>query len=823
MGTSGPSPSVTRDDTRCVFSQRDRPHAPLSTAEVADRLDCQKGTARQHLEALAEDGDIQSRRVDDQRRVWWLTPASGTDQPSDSPELGAFIEAVDDYAIFRLDPDGVVRSWNEGAARIKGYPEEEIVGEHFSTFYTDEDVEEGVPEQNLRAAAARGRLEDVGWRVRKDGSRFWANVTITAIRDEDGSLRGFTKVTRDMTEQREYEQQLREERDLTEQVLETVPVSVFVADTDGELVRANERVFERLGVDDSDLGGFGVDSWDIYDEEGDPISFDDWPWKRVIETGESVYGFECQVDVPEAGRRWLSVNAAALDDGQFDDERVVFAVDDITGRKERERDLRRESGQIEKLLRTAPIAIAVQDAAGNTVMANRHAQQTLGLSEREFIDDSTETVEWEIFDAQGELLEPSETPSARVLSTGEPVYDEEIVIEPPESERILFRVNAAPVFGPDGDIERVITTGEDITELKEREQQLEQRKDELETELSEILGRISDAFYALDEEWRFTHLNDSAAEIMQKPRAELLGRKVWDVFPDAEGNVFWEKFHAAMETQEPVNFEFLAEEFDTWLEFTVYPSKSGLSIYFRDISERREYERKLETSNERLEQFAYAASHDLQEPLRMVSSYLQLVERRYAGELDEDAREFIEFAVDGADRMRNMIDGLLEYSRVGTHGDPFESVDLNDVLADVCEDLQVRIEESGADIEAESLPEVDGDPGQLRQVFQNLLANAIEYSGDDPPRIDITASRDGGAWLISIRDEGIGIAPEDADRVFEVFQSLDSSTEHSGTGIGLALCERIVERHGGDIWVESELGAGATFSFTLPAIGTDSE
>ncbi|QLD90087.1 MEDS domain-containing protein [Natronomonas salina] len=234
--------------------------------------------------------------------------------------------------------------------------------------------------------------------------------------------------------------------------------------------------------------------------------------------------------------------------------------------------------------------------------------------------------------------------------------------------------------------------------------------------------------------------------------------------------------------------------------------------------DRKNRERALEESNERLEQFAYAASHDLQEPLRMVTSYLRLLEGRYGDELDEEAEEFIDFAVDGADRMREMIDGLLEYSRVETRGDPFEPVAVEDVFDDVLADLQFQIEESGAEITVDDLPRVEGDASQLRQVIQNLLENAIRYSGDTPPRIRVDATRRGREWVVSVRDDGIGIDPEDQDRVFTVFDRLHSREEYEGTGIGLALCQRIVERHGGDIWVESEPGEGSTFSFTLPAL-----
>ncbi|AHF99643.1 histidine kinase [Halostagnicola larsenii XH-48] len=231
----------------------------------------------------------------------------------------------------------------------------------------------------------------------------------------------------------------------------------------------------------------------------------------------------------------------------------------------------------------------------------------------------------------------------------------------------------------------------------------------------------------------------------------------------------------------------------------------------------------LERSNERLEQFAYAASHDLEEPLRMVTSYLSLLEDRYGDELDEEGEEFIEFAVDGADRMKSMIDALLEYSRVETRGEPMEPVDLADVLATVTKNLEIQIAESDATIELEELPRVMGDRGQLQHVFQNLLSNALEYSEDEPPRVTVSASRDDSMWIVSVQDNGIGIPRESQEDIFEVFERLHTREEHAGTGIGLALCKRVVERHGGDIWVESEPGEGSTFSVSLPTVGPQRE
>jgi len=235
----------------------------------------------------------------------------------------------------------------------------------------------------------------------------------------------------------------------------------------------------------------------------------------------------------------------------------------------------------------------------------------------------------------------------------------------------------------------------------------------------------------------------------------------------------------------------------------------------------RETRAELERSNEDLEQFAYVASHDLQEPLRTVSNYLQLLERRYGDELDTDAEEFIEFAVDGAERMHEMIQALLEYSRVDTRGNPLDPTDLGSVYEQACRNLNVAIEESDASITADDLPTVRGDESQLVQLLQNLLDNAIKYTGDRDPRVHVSAERADGRWVIAVEDNGIGMAPEETERVFEIFERLHGRESYSGTGIGLAMCRKIVDRHGGDIWVDSEQGEGATFSFTLPAVNDD--
>lgn len=258
------------------------------------------------------------------------------------------------------------------------------------------------------------------------------------------------------------------------------------------------------------------------------------------------------------------------------------------------------------------------------------------------------------------------------------------------------------------------------------------------------------------------------------------------------------------------------------------PSGDGVLVLgvIRDVTPLARAEEALKLANEELarsnaelEQFAYVAAHDLQEPLRMVSSYVQLLAKRYKGQLDADADDFIGYAVDGAQRMQRLINDLLAFSRVGSRGQAQVETSAGAIVEQVREQLRIAIDESGTELVVGDLPTVIADPTQLAQLFQNLIGNAIKFHGPQPPEVRVEARAAEGEWLFTVADNGIGIQPQYADRIFAVFQRLHSTQEYPGTGIGLAICKRIVERHGGRIWLESELGRGSTFQFTLPLSG----
>jgi len=326
-------------------------------------------------------------------------------------------------------------------------------------------------------------------------------------------------------------------------------------------------------------------------------------------------------------------------------------------------------------------------------------------------------------------------------------------------------------------------------------------------------------------------VNEAFTQIIGHPREQAIGRTTIDLGMWAEPEE--RKIYAAEMEQtgrvvaRETTFRrasgevFVAELASETLELD--GSLCVLSV-IRDVTQARQAERELlhrtedlARSNRDLEQFAYVASHDLQEPLRMVINYTQLLQRRYSDKLDDDAKDFMGFAVEGARRMQTLITELLAYSRVETKGQPFESANLDAALDEALRNLRVAIEDAGAVITHDEMPVAFCDQAQIRQVFQNLIGNAVKFHGNEPPRIHVGVRREADVWVISVKDNGIGIESEYFEEVFRIYRRLQSREAYPGTGMGLAICKRIIERHGQHLWVESAPGLGTTFFFTLQA------
>ncbi|MCI0506657.1 MAG: ATP-binding protein [Gammaproteobacteria bacterium] len=351
----------------------------------------------------------------------------------------------------------------------------------------------------------------------------------------------------------------------------------------------------------------------------------------------------------------------------------------------------------------------------------------------------------------------------------------------------------------------------------------------------QLLEAAPDAIIVVDHSGRITLANGMTETNFGYRPEELIGQPIERLIPGRfrEAHVHHRDNYLLNPNTRPMGsgIELTAlrrdgSEFPAEISISPLKTEDGMLVIavVRDISERKRTElslkrhaQELERSNAELEQFAYVASHDLQEPLRIVASYTQLLARRYRDKLDNDANEFMDFIVDAATRMQDLINDLLSYSRVGTRGHEFEPTDLNKVLKNSLQNLDLRIKDSGAAITFDHLPTLMGEDRQLLQLFQNLIGNALKFRGEDPPKVHVGVIQHPGEYVFSVRDNGIGIDPQYAERIFLVFQRLHARGEYPGTGIGLAICKKIVERHGGRIWVESAPGSGSTFRFTIPS------
>lgn len=372
-------------------------------------------------------------------------------------------------------------------------------------------------------------------------------------------------------------------------------------------------------------------------------------------------------------------------------------------------------------------------------------------------------------------------------------------------------------------------TVQDITDQKQSELALEKAYNEKEN----ILESIGDGFFTLDKNWNVTYWNRAAEILLQTPKHKILNQNLWDIFEDAVDLPSYTNYHRVMHQRKQVSFEDYYENIDKWFDVNAYPSAGGISVFFKDISERKKAREQLEklnreleiradelaATNTELEQFAYVASHDLQEPLRMVTSFLTQLDKKYADQLDEKANQYIDFAVDGAQRMRQIILDLLNYSRLNQEKSKRGEVDLDSVIEDVKVLERSHIEEMNAQIKADPLPVIYANPGPIKQVFQNLINNALKYQpSGNAPVIEISCSETDTHWKFTVKDNGIGIREEFQSTIFQIFQRLHTNDQYSGTGIGLAITKKIIERHGGEIWLESEEGRGSTFYFTIQKI-----
>ena len=628
------------------------------------------------------------------------------------------------------------------------------------------------------------------------------------------------------------------------EIFKTSPIGILFFDKEGKLVDANDSALEIFAVTSLDTikGANLFDNPIIKSKKNElvkkglirlqtPLNLD-----RIKKT--EFY------NLTHIKKIFIDYTISITDSG------YLAQIQDITHQEE----LRSSQQMLENILENFPGVVFWKDHNSVYLGCNRNFSGGAGLKDpSEIIGKTDYELPWEKTEAEAYRADDQQ-----VMMSGVPKLH---IIETQLQSNgsvIWFDTNKVPLFDQERNIIGILGVSNDITQLKEVEQklreaqhyleeQVEDRTKELksanislkinEKKFRELFDKANDmiTLVELNEDGtygKFIEVNDNASQRLGYTKKELLNMTLYDITAP-ECLLDMQKNNEKLKNKMHARFEVMHLTKDgkrIYIEnndhlFEMRGKKVVLAIA-RDISLRKNMEnemneliKELERSNEDLQSFAYITSHDLQEPLRTIASFTQLLERRYKGKFDKDADEFMNFIVDAAIRMRKMIQDLLEYSRVTTKGEEFKEFNSGDILKQVLDSLKIIIDENNAKITYDSLPVIFADEAQIGRVFQNLISNAIKYKKPDVPlKIHVSAVQDdeNKEHIFSISDNGIGIEEQYFDRIFNIFQRLHTREEQEGTGIGLSVVKRIIERHGGRIWVESKLGKGSKFYFTIP-------
>lgn len=761
-------------------------------------------------------------------------------QESDSLYRDIFESAPDAIMVHDVETGAVVEA-NQAAAAMLGLERTELLGLTVGDFsppsYTTEEANAVIDR------ALRDGHNEVEWSIRgPDGQRRWVDVSLERVTlDEQPRVIAFV---RDVTEHKRAQRRYRTERDMLDRLLDTSPVGIVIHDANGTIKRANEQAESMLGVGRTALVGEAAmpSGISIRHLDGEPLDSSEIPFEIVRRTGENIHDRELLIERADGTTVAVSVSAAAL---RTDDtlERVVVNFVDVTDRRERDRKRRERTQQLQTLVNNLPVVVFTLDTDGTFIQSAGKGLETLGIEPGEFEGSS-------IFEAYSEYDD--------VVDAVNRALDGQEVRETQTVYGRVFETWYQPVFDGEGQLAQVVGVARDITEITRREQRVERLSvatrellyaesarsvaKTVTTIAKDIVDRPIAAMWGYEETTdALTPLGATteAADVASVADADELqvipeGTAEKAIFEAGEPTVI-EDYQQLDDPSAPdrplgsllclpldghgllnvasTEVEPFDETEQLLLEILASTATAALERVEKN-AEMASQRAELERSNEALQQFAYLASHDLQEPLRMVSSYVDLLAMEYGDQLDEEAQEYIDFAVDGADRMKAMIDGLLAYSRVTTDAESFEAVETEAVLSSAITGISLLLADADVTVEYEDLPRVAADRSQLGQVFQNLLDNAVTHGEAQSITVEATARSD--VVEFAVRDDGRGIPDDQHDHIFDIFSQ--GRRNRGGSGIGLATCERIVDRHDGEMWVESTLGEGTTFFFTMPRV-----
>ncbi len=680
-------------------------------------------------------------------------------------------------------------------------------------------AEEWIAERMAQRRSPTGPVE----RQRQDGR--WLVVDDQRLPDGGAVTFGM-----EITDRKRGEQSLRESEERFRAVVDSANEGMLVYDRSLVIVTANRAAERIIGVPVAELiGKPGFTSLlPCIREDGAPLGPDDRPTRMTVRTGRPQTGRLVGIKRGHGVVTWLSVNTAFL--RRMDETEhygLVSTLIDVTAQHDAEARLRESEERYRRSFELAPSGIAHIGMDRRFTRVNRRLCEILGYPERELLQLTGRQIshpdDLDVINRERPRLYSGEVEAVRiekryVRKDGSIVWVKfTMTVERDAAGKPLYEIGVY----------------DDITAQRDAEDRLRESEARFRQTFELAASGIC---HVID--GRFIRVNKSLCEILGYSEKELLAKTVKEVsHPEDRDVTDAERARIHSGEIESARFEKRYIRGDNgavvWADIAiaVVRDAAGKPLYevavFDDITERKHAEaalrdahEELKRSNAELEQFAYVASHDLQEPLRMVASYTQLLGRRYDARLDKDAREFMSYIVDGATRMKQLIEDLLDYSRVGTKGQDFQPVALEAPLRRALFNLRAAIEEAGAAVTYDALPTVRADEAQLAQLLQNLIGNALKFRSASVPRIHIGVAESPGEWAFEVRDNGIGIEPQYFERIFMVFQRLHNKGEYPGTGIGLAICKKVVERHGGRIWVESRPAQGpnqgSSFHFTLP-------
>jgi PAS domain S-box-containing protein len=732
------------------------------------------------------------------------------------------LEAAPD-AMVVVNQGGDIVLLNLQAEKQFGYRRDELLGQKVTNIIPVGFAERLIADDLRSAEDASAQQIETGIELigrRKDGDEFPIEIMLSPLESAEGTL--VTAAIRNISVRKAAEMHLAQMEGRYRGLLEAAPDAMVVVNQSGEIVLLNVQAEKQFGYRRDELLGQQVTNIIPvgFAERliADDLRSTEDALAQQIGTGIELIGLR-----KDGGEFPIEIMLSPLESAEG--TLVTAAIRNISVRKAAEMHLAQMQGKYRGLLEAAPDAMVVVSQGGDIVLLNLQAEKQFGYRRDELLGQKVTNIIPVGFAERliADDLRSTEDALAQQIGTGI-----ELTGLRKDGGEFPIEIMLSPLESAEGTL--VTAAIRNISVRKAAEMHLAQ----MEGRYRGLLEAAPDAMVVVDQSGEIVLLNVQAEKQFGYRRDELLGQQVTNIIPVG----FAERLIAddlrsaedASAQQIGAGIELIAcrkdgSEFPIELMLSPLRNAEGILVTaaIRDISVRKKAAvvllqkvEELNRSNEELGQFAYLASHDLQEPLRMVASYTQLLSRRYKGKLDADADEFIAFAVDGASRMQRLIHDLLAYSRVGTKGKDLIETSSEDALQQALVNLRGAIEESGALVTHDPLPAVLADEMQLIQLFQNLIGNAIKYQSPGVPRVHIFAARvSGKKWNFSVKDNGLGIDPQYFERIFGMFQRLHKRDEFAGTGIGLAICKKIVERHGGRIWVESQPGEGSTFRFAL--------